>query len=459
MFPRSTVCRGAQSAVRRSAVHPAQRRGLAAPASGSFQYQSGDAKGVKFASRDFAGPTTTLALVSKAGTRYQPLPGLTEGLAAFAFRNTERRSTLRIVRESELLGAEVRAYHTRENLVLEAKFLRDDLPYYVELLGEVASQSKFDQYVYKEEVLPLIIAAHKRFLANPAEMAVNSAHSLAFHRGLGNPTASASSVPYTQYLNAEAIEYFSKIAYAKSNFAVVANGAEHGEFSQWVNQFFDGVPAAPIEQTGVGAEQTKYFGGEERIAHAGGNAVVLAFPGSSSFTGKSYKPEVAVLGSLLGGQSNVKWSPGFSILGNTKASPSTYVKTTSAIYSDAGLLYTSIVGSAQNVAKSAYAVVDAIKKVAAGEISKEQFAKAKAAAKFKELENGQDTKAGIELTGSGLVNNNQAYQIDEVAKAIDGVSEEAVKKAAASLLENKATVSSVGDLFVLPFADELGLKV
>ena len=86
MLSRTTACRGAQRAARQQAVGRCQRRGLAAPASGSFQYQAGEAKGVKYASRDFAGPTTTLALVAKAGTRYQPLPGLTEGLANFAFR-------------------------------------------------------------------------------------------------------------------------------------------------------------------------------------------------------------------------------------------------------------------------------------------------------------------------------------------------------------------------------------
>ncbi|KAH8631115.1 cytochrome b-c1 complex subunit 2,mitochondrial precursor [Alternaria alternata] len=86
MLSRTTACRGAQRAARVPPVSQCQRRGLAAPASGSFQYQSGEAKGVKYASRDFAGPTTTLALVAKAGTRFQPLPGLTEGLANFAFR-------------------------------------------------------------------------------------------------------------------------------------------------------------------------------------------------------------------------------------------------------------------------------------------------------------------------------------------------------------------------------------
>jgi ubiquinol-cytochrome c reductase core subunit 2 len=258
-------------------------------------------------------------------------------------------------------------------------------------------------------------------------MAVNSVHSLAFHRGLGASTASASTTPYTKYLDAQTIEQFSKSAYAKNNFAVVANGADHGEFSKWVGQFFDNVPATAQQSLTAGSEPSKYHGGEERLAHDGGNAMVLAFPGSSSFTGGSYKPEVAVLGSLLGGQSAVKWSSGFTILGQAKASPSTQVKTTSAIYSDAGLLYTTITGSAQNVASTAKAAVDAIKKIASGEISSEEIAKAKAAAKFKELENGQDIRAGLELSGNGLVNNTKAYQIDEVAKAIDGVSEEAVK--------------------------------
>ncbi|KAL6707121.1 ubiquinol-cytochrome c reductase core subunit 1 [Coniothyrium glycines] len=460
MLSRSTACRGAQRAARPPALRPSPRRGLAAPASGSFQYQAGEAQGVKYASRDFAGPTTTLALVARAGTRFQPLPGLTEGLANFAFRGTQRRSTLRIVREAELLGASLTSHHSRENLVLEAKFLRDDLPYFVELLGEVASQTKYQPHVYNEEVLPLIHFAHKRFLASVADMAVNSAHSLAFHRGLGVPTASASTTPYTKYLDADTIAWYAQYAYAKPNFAVVANGADHGDFSKWVGEFFQKSPtsAPSLEGYSTGAEQTKYYGGEERIAHDGGNAIVIAFPGSSSFTGKFYKPEIAVLGSLLGGQSAIKWSSGFTKLGNA-AAPGAKVKTTSAIYSDAGLLYTTITGSAEAVAKTAKASVDAIKKIAAGEISSEEISKAKAAAKFKELENGQDIRAGLELTGNGLIHNTQPYQIDEVAQKIDGVSEEAVKKAAKALLETTASVSSVGDLYILPYAEDLGLKV
>lgn len=63
-----------------------QRRGLAAPASGSFQYQIGEAAGVKIASRDIPGPVGSLAIVSQAGTRYQTYPGLAEGLNQYAFK-------------------------------------------------------------------------------------------------------------------------------------------------------------------------------------------------------------------------------------------------------------------------------------------------------------------------------------------------------------------------------------
>ena len=120
-----------------------RRRRLATAASGSFNYETGDVTGVKIASRDLPGPTTHLAVVAKAGTRFQPLPGFSTGLEKFAFKNTWKRSALRITREAELLGGQLSSYHSRENLVLSTKFLREDLPYFAELLGEVITQTKY----------------------------------------------------------------------------------------------------------------------------------------------------------------------------------------------------------------------------------------------------------------------------------------------------------------------------
>ena len=58
-------------------------------------------------------------------------------------QSTNKRSALRVVREVELLGGELSAYHSRENIVLRAKFLREDLPYFTELLAEVISLTRY----------------------------------------------------------------------------------------------------------------------------------------------------------------------------------------------------------------------------------------------------------------------------------------------------------------------------
>ncbi|TKA77382.1 hypothetical protein B0A55_03229 [Friedmanniomyces simplex] len=434
-----------------------QRRGMAAPASGSFQYQTGEAAGIKFASRDTSGPIGTIAIVAQAGTRYETMPGLAEGLNKYAFKNTDRRTTLRIQRESELLGGALVSYHSRENLVTGAKFFRDDLPYFVELLAEVATQTSYRTHVMQEEVIPLVAMDQKKFLASTLDMALSSVHALAFHRGLGNPIKPTSSTPYTKYLTAESLEEYAHSAYAKPSFSIVGNGVDHAELSKWINEFFGDAVKSPLQQ--LTTSQSKYFGGEERIAHGSGNSMVIALPGSSSPTGGFYKPEAAVLAALLGGQSTIKWSPGFSLLSKaTQEAPNMHVATKSNIYTDAGLVTIAMDGSANDIRNTAGKVVEALKSVAQN-ISKEDFQKARALAKFKELEYGQEPRAALELTGAGLVRDNKPYQIDDVAKSIDGVTEDKVKQLVKEALENKASVSAVGDLYLLPFAEEIGLKV
>ena len=287
-----------------------------------------------------------------------------------------------------------------------------------------------EAYVFNEDVYPTIQMAQTKHLASPKELAWNSAHGLAFHRGLGNPLSPSSSTPLSKYLDAQSIEVFAASAYNAPNMAIVANGADHGELSKWVGEFFSDVPkSSPQGIPAVSSSQSKYFGGEERIAHGSGNSMVLAFTGSSTFTGGFYKPELAVLAALLGGKSTIKWSPGFSLLSKASANhPGARVETKSAIYSDAGLFYVTLDGSAKDVAGAAQEVVKAIKDVAGGTVNKEDIRKAVASAKFKELEQGQDIRAGLELTGLGLVHGGKAYQIDQTAKAIGAVTEEQIKK-------------------------------
>lgn len=264
-------------------------------------------------------------------------------------------------------------------------------------------------------------------MGNVAELAVNSAHGLAFHRGLGTPLYPTSSTPLSKYLNEESIRDFATSAYAKPNISVVANGASQAELSKWVGEFFTDVPSSSAK--GLSAEATKYYGGEERIAHGSGNSLVIAFPGSSSFTaGGSYKPEIAVLAALLGGQSSIKWSPGFSLLSKASSSfPGASAKTTHFAYSDAGLLTVQFSGSAEAIRSASTEAVKALKSISEGSISKEDFTKAVALAKYRALEEGQNIEAGLVATGAGLVHGGKPFQIDEVGKSVEGVSADKLK--------------------------------
>ena len=241
------------------------------------------------------------------------------------------------------------------------------------------------------------------------------------------PLYPLSSTPLTRYLNEESIQAFASAAYSKPNISVVANGASQVDLAKWVGEFFTEVPSSSA--TTLSSDPTKYYGGEERIAHDSGNSLVIAFPGSSSFTaGGSYKPEIAVLAALLGGQSTIKWSPGFSLLSKAVSSfPGASASTTHFAYSDAGLLTIQFSGSAQAIRGASTEAIKALKSVSDGSISKEDFTKAVALAKYRALEEGQNIEAGLVSTGAGLVHGGKPFQIDEVAKAVQSVSSDKLK--------------------------------
>ncbi|KAJ5714527.1 uncharacterized protein N7483_011708 [Penicillium malachiteum] len=455
MLSRSSLSRNAPRAL------SAGRRAMASAANPTFQYDVSEAAGVKVANREVNGATGTLALVAKAGSRYQPFPGFSDALEKFAFKSTLKRSALRITREVELLGGEISSTHSRENVVLRAKFLANDLPYFTELLAEVASQTKFSDHELNEVVTQLLKYQQQAVYSNSETIALDAAHGVAFHRGLGSPITPSQTTPYEKYLSGDALAQFAQDAFAKSNVALVATGPNSADVSKWVGQFFKDLP------TGTSANQykvqpsvaSKYFGGEQRIPSKTGNAVVIAFPGSSAFGTAGYKAEASVLAALLGGESSIKWTPGFSLLSKaTQGFSFLNVSTKNHSYSDAGLFTVTLTGAADQIATASKNVVDALKKAAAGEVASEDIKKAAALAKFRALESVQTLETGLEATGSGLVHGGKAYQIGEIAQAIEAVSEEQVKAVAKSFLSGKATLVSVGDVHQLPYAEDIGLS-
>lgn len=317
--------------------------------------------------------------------------------------------------------------------------------------------------------------ALKKYKVEASALALDDAHTTAFHTGLGAPVQLASTVPVAEYLNENTVAAFADAAYTKPNMAVVADGASQAGLSKWIDQFFKDVSSS--SQSSLNTTGSKYFGGEQRTAKPGPNAYIIAFPGYSL---SSPSPELAVIVALLGGQSNVKWAPGFTLLSKAAAhAVGGHARATNYAYSDAGLLTIEIGGSASAVRKIAEESVTGLKKVAASGVSKEDLTKAIAKAKFDLLAASELGGVGLVSSGTSLIHGQQPIQFSSTLKSLESVTADKVKsvsfrlnkdkvgrldantmpQAAKALLDGKATVVAVGDLHVLPFAEEIGLRV
>jgi ubiquinol-cytochrome c reductase core subunit 2 len=261
--------------------------------------------------------------------------------------------------------------------------------------------------------------------ADVASLALDTAHAVAFHNGLGDSIYPAVSSPYQKYMNEEHISSYADVVYTKPNIAVVADGASPDSLSKWTSQFFKDLPASAQSGQVLKTTPSKYYGGEQRLTSKAGNAMVIAFPGSDY---ASPKAEIAVLAALLGGQPTIKWAPGFSLLSKATGSyPGLSVSAKNLAYSDAGLLTIQLSGNAASVRHAATDAVKALNSVADGSVSKEDVTKAIANAKFNALDEVQLRGPSLLLAGSGIVNSGKAFDLAALAKSIDGVTADKLK--------------------------------
>lgn len=278
---------------------------------------------------------------------------------------------------------------------------------------------------FQEEIENTVHLKQAKLTNNALGQALDNAHSVAFHKGLGSSIYPSSSTTLGPYLNENSIAAFAETVYTKPNIAIVADGASQANLSKWIDPFFRDVPASASSPLQLFAEATKYYGGEQRTSLTGSNAMVLAFPGHNLHSDKA---DIAVLTALLGGQSSIKWSPGFSLLSKASAAAtgSTIVAKNLA-YTDAGLLTIQITGSSGAVRKGAEEAVKALKSVAESGVTKEVLSKAIAKAKFDLLSQNELTGTGIVSAGNSLIHGGKIFQVTEALKGYEAVTAEKVK--------------------------------
>lgn len=371
-----------------------------------------------------------VSLVIPTGARDEPSPGVAHVLEKFAFQDTKSRSGLRLQREAELLGGQFKAQLTRENLVLTARFLREDLPYFVDALANTVSSPLYRDYQFNEEVVPLAQMEAEAARKDAKYVALEAAYETAFRGGLGNPLL----VSKTSPVALKDVVEFGNQSFGVNNLSLFARNVTKADLDEFAAKSFGSSPAGSASAPKRAA--SKFFAGESRIKHSGPSAVVLAFPAAPS-------ADLTVLPYVLTGH-NVKWSPSFGVL-NGSLESGVEVKAATQTFSDASLLTITFSGScSKQLTAAVRSAAEQLKKLASG-VDAEVAKKAIASAHFADAESAGTLPAYLRSLNASA------------AADISKVTRESLAAAAKQLFtgSSKKVLSVVGRPHNLPYLDEL----
>lgn len=445
-FARSAVVAPVRTALRTAASRQHQRA-----------FTTANASGINIAAADDGALTSSVTLAVKAGPRYENAPGVAHVLKNYLFKSNQKRSSLRLVREAEFYGGVLSTALTKECLLLTAEFLRGDEEFFLEVLGDVLTRSKFAVHEFNEEVLPQVQSEHAQAQSNPAVLGYDHLLQTAYRqRGLGSSLFASPLLPVTHRQTVD----FAKAAFAKNNIAVLGSGIESNKLNQLVSAHFGDLAAS----ASISSTASKYFGGEQRVAfappHGAENTRAAHGHFFIAFEGAGHKDaaaaaNLAVLRSLLGGESSVKWSNGVSPFSQIADSvQGAQANAFNLTFSDSGIFGAHVSAPSTSVQQAASKVAQALKNVAGG-LKEETIKAAIAKAKFERASLLENRTASHELLSAQLLDGGKAATLEEAFAAFEDVKASSLSSAAEKLLKSKPTTVAVGDVHLLPYADEV----
>lgn len=145
------------------------------------------ASGIKLATLEVAGPVSSLALFVEGGSIAETAAtaGASKVLEAVAFKSTANRSTFRLTRELEKLGASARCTAARDHVAFGVDFVRVNSREAVEMLVDSVVNARYT-YWETRDALDVVKEQLAAALRNP-NVALNEVlHRAAFEGGLGN---------------------------------------------------------------------------------------------------------------------------------------------------------------------------------------------------------------------------------------------------------------------------------
>lgn len=421
--------------------------------------------GLRVASEETYQLSSSLSVIVDAGSRYEvdANNGVSSFLAHMAFKSTENRSHLRMVRDMEEVGGNAGAESARDYIQYSADVMRSDAGRAMEMFAETIRMPKYAVWdiTSQRKIMEL---EHEELSQDPSQVIFESVHEAAFadHSSLGRskycPQRNLAKI------DAAMMQEFTDSHYSPDRMVISGAGVEHGELVALAEKFFGDMPKGVPSGIEPVQEACKYVGGERRVRMDSPlTHVALAFDGGN-WHAKDLFP-VCVLNMLLGGGGSFSaGGPGkgmYSRLYSNVLNQHGWVENASAfnsMFNDAGLI--GVYGS--SLPAHAGRFVDVISRELVGLANKKPDAEETSRAKNQLLSavmSSLDSRVSVcEDIGRQILTYGERKNMPALTQQIMNVTAEDIQAAAQRALSSPVTMAAYGDVSAIQSLDAISSK-
>jgi len=417
------------------------------------------ANGAKIASEDTAGASLAVGLYIASGSKNET--GFTTGsshlLERMAFKATMHRTTFRVTREAEVIGANLLASASREQMAYTVDCLKTNLPEAIELLADTVMNPKLHDHEVADVATALKLEMAE-LAANPANLLMEAVHAVAFEGGLGLPLVATGGA--LARLDGDTLAHFVSTNYTAPNVVLAASGCGHAELVALAEPLLAQLPAGSKDQSST---PSRYVGGDYRVAtDSPVTNVVLAFEFVGGWRDTKASTAMTVLNTLMGGGGSFSaGGPGkgmYSKLYRNVLNKHGWAQNCTAFHSvfdDTGVVGISGVADGARAGDMIAVMAQEFGAVAAGKITDEELARAKAATVSSILMNLESKAIVAEDIGRQILTYGERKSPQEFIAQVNALTTADIAAVAKKALASKPTLCMVGDLTSAPRYEQL----
>lgn len=416
-----------------------------APATKPSLQTSALADGVKLATIDSVSPVSSLAVFVEGGAAAETpsTTGAAKVLAAVAFQATSNRSTFRLTRELEKIGASAYAKAGRDHIAFGVDFVRLNQREALEILSDAVFNARYTYWEVRD-TLETVKEQLADALKNPSTVVTEVLHRAAFDGSLGN-TVTVDPAALASFDNATLHEYVASIM-APSRVVIAGVGVDHAEVAGLA------APLIKVPSGGAAPAGSKYTGGSMNVLTPTASAVHLAlgFEANGGVSDGKTAALAAIIKALLDeARPTLPYSRKEDEVFSTLTPFAHLYKSTGIV----GLSASAPAGKASALADAVSKKVEALAKG----VSEAQLSHAKSLA-LGELKASTASTSGLLASVGSHVLSTGKFDAAAAAAQLQGVTTTEVASYVASMLKASPTFVAYGNLSSLPKFDSIAKR-